>query len=140
MDRYFYLTYLVHLFIINPKLSRYLGGNKMSGVARELVAASSKMIILTILIREENYGYKILESIKLLTEGVWVWKEGMLYPMLHKMEKDKLIRSYWSETPGGKKRKYYQITDIGFLELQKEKTEWKFVNATLGKLWRMEVC
>jgi PadR family transcriptional regulator PadR len=112
----------------------------MSGVARELVAASSKMIILTILNREENYGYKILESIKLLTEGVWVWKEGMLYPMLHKMEKDKLIKSHWAETPSGKKRKYYQITEFGLTQLQKEKTEWKFVNSTLSKLWRMEVC
>ena len=112
----------------------------MSGVARELVAASSKMIILTILNREENYGYKILESIKLLTQGVWVWKEGMLYPMLHKMEQDKLITSRWMETPNGKKRKYYQITDTGLAVLQKEKAEWKFVNKTLSKLWSMEAC
>jgi len=109
----------------------------MGNINRELVAASSKMIILSILSIEDNYGYQILESLKTFTEGFWEWKEGMLYPMLHKMEKDQLLKSYWTETPSGKKRKYYHITDIGTKALETEKSEWEFVNQTLSKLWRI---
>ena len=109
----------------------------MGNIKRELVAASSKMIILSILMMEDNYGYSILESIKTFTKGFWEWKEGMLYPMLHKMEKDKLIQSYWKETTSGKKRKYYHITQIGINALQTEKEEWAFVNQTLSEIWRM---
>ena len=52
----------------------------MGNIKRELVAASSKMIVLSILMMEDNYGYSILESIKTFTKGSWEWKEGMLYP------------------------------------------------------------
>ena len=113
----------------------------MSRVSKDLVAASSRMIILSLLCREKNYGYKILQAIKLLTEGGWTWKDGMLYPVLHKMEKEKLIQSHWEESDiPGPRRKYYEITELGLKELQKEKEEWHFVHATLHKLWEMKSC
>ena len=112
----------------------------MSSVSRELVAASAQMIILSILSQDENYGYQILQRIKSLTEGIWIWKDGMLYPLLHKMEKEKLIESYWLDSESGKKRKYYFITKNGIQALQLGKKEWKFVDATLNKLWGMQSC
>jgi len=112
----------------------------MSNVSKDLVAASSKIIILSILSREENYGYKILLTIKLLTEGGWNWYEGFLYPVLHKMERDKLISSRWVECDNGRKRKYYKITNKGLKALEKEKVEWKFVDSTLHKIWEMNIC
>jgi PadR family transcriptional regulator, regulatory protein PadR len=112
----------------------------MSRVSKDLVAASSRMIILSLLCREKNYGYQILQSIKLLTEGGWSWKDGMLYPVLHKMEQEKLITSHWEVSPTGLKRKYYEIAEKGLMELQKEKEEWHFVHATLHKLWDMQAC
>ena len=112
----------------------------MSDVSKDLVAASSKIIILSILCREENYGYKILTTIKLLTDGGWNWYEGFLYPVLHKLERDKLIKSRWVDMENGRRRKYYQITDMGLTALQKEKEEWKFVDGTLHKIWEMDLC
>ena len=106
----------------------------MGNIKRELVAASSKMIILSILMMEDNYGYNILELIKTFTKGFWEWKEGMLYPMLHKMEKDKLILSYWKETTSGKKRKYYHITQIGINAIKTKKKKWAYVNQTLSEI------
>jgi DNA-binding PadR family transcriptional regulator len=112
----------------------------MSDVSKDLVAASSKIIILSILSREENYGYQILTTIKLLTDGGWNWYEGFLYPVLHKLERDKLIKSRWMEMENGRKRKYYEITDHGRKFLEMEKTEWKFVDGTLHKIWGMDSC
>jgi PadR family transcriptional regulator, regulatory protein PadR len=112
----------------------------MSDVSKDLVAASSKIIILSILTREENYGYQILMTIKLLTEGGWNWYEGFLYPVLHKMERDKLISSRWVETDSGRKRKYYKITKKGLGALEKEKVEWKLVDSVLHKIWEMNIC
>jgi len=112
----------------------------MSDVSKDLVAASSKMIILSILSREESYGYKILTTIKLLTEGGWNWYEGFLYPVLHKLERDKLIKSRWVNSEEGPRRKYYQITDRGLKHLKSQQEEWKFVDSTLHKIWEMEIC
>lgn len=112
----------------------------MSKMPKGLVAASSKMVILAILSREKNYGYQILQTIKHLTEGGWVWKDGMLYPVLHKMEKEKLISSKWEDSTDGPSRKYYEITDIGLRELQREKEEWRFAERAIHSLCGMETC
>jgi DNA-binding PadR family transcriptional regulator len=112
----------------------------MSKMPKGLVAASSKMVILAILSREKNYGYQILQTIKHLTEGGWVWKDGMLYPVLHKMEKEKLIKSHWEEPTNGPSRKYYQITDFGLKQLQVEKEEWRFAERAIHNLCGMETC
>ena len=113
---------------------------KVKSISKELVAASSTMMILSILSAEESYGYSILQTVKITTEGGWQWTDGMIYPVLHRLEKEKLIKSRWVESETGRKRKYYAITDKGIKSLQKEKEEWQFVDATLHKLWGVKTC
>ena len=112
----------------------------MSDVSKDLVAASSKMIILSILSQQECYGYQILLMITHLTKGGWKWYEGFLYPVLHKLERDKLIKSRWVDSETGPRRKYYQITESGIKFLQKEKEEWTFVDSTLHQIWELKNC
>jgi len=112
----------------------------MSEVSKDLVAASSRMMILSILSGGESYGYQILQTVKYLTEGGWNWSDGLIYPVLHKLENEKLIASRWAQIENGRNRKYYKITDKGMKSLEKSMQEWKFVDSTLHKLWETKTC
>ncbi|MEJ0031648.1 MAG: PadR family transcriptional regulator [Bacteroidota bacterium] len=76
------------------------------------MAASTKPLILTILNREKNYGYDIIQEVKSVSGGSLLWSDGMLYPVLHKLESEKFISSEWI-VKDDRKRKYYKITDKG---------------------------
>lgn len=104
-------------------------------VSKELMAASTKPLILTILKRGESYGYQIIQDVKELSGGTLEWSDGMLYPVLHKMEKDGLIQSRWDVSVEGRRRKYYAITDDGRAELASAKQQWLDVHEVLKKLW-----
>lgn len=103
------------------------------------MAASTKPLILAILARREMYGYQIIQQVIELSGGTLEWSEGMLYPVLHKLEKEKLVRSQWRISENGRRRKYYKLTDQGLKELEKEKSQWKKVNELLSNLWEPSV-
>jgi len=105
-------------------------------ISKALVAASTKPMILSILISGENYGYKIIQKAKDLSGGKLEWSDGMLYPVLHRLEKDGFIRSEWKISEEGRLRKYYKLTDKGREELEKERIQWLSVHAALSKLWK----
>jgi len=105
-------------------------------ISKALVGASTKPIILSILLRGESYGYQIIHKVKDLSGGDLEWSFGMLYPVLHRLEEDGLIRSQWKISENGKMRKYYLINDAGRADLESEKRQWSSVQAALGKLWR----
>jgi PadR family transcriptional regulator PadR len=102
---------------------------------KDLVAASSTPLVLSILAKSESYGYDILQQIRVLSNDQMTWSDGMLYPLLHRLEKKGLISSEWRKSESGRKRKYYRINSDGKTALQREKLQWKIVNNTLGKLW-----
>lgn len=104
-------------------------------VSKALIAASTKPMILSILLSGENYGYQIIQSVKRISGGTLEWSDGMLYPVLHRLEKDGYIRSEWKMSDGGRLRKYYTITEAGKEELEKERKQWKSVNDALTVLW-----
>lgn len=104
-------------------------------ISKALVAASAKPIILSLLLSGENYGYRILQRVKLVSGGVLDWSEAMLYPVLHRMEADGFIRSKWRLSEEGRMRKYYRLTEDGVEELEREKTHWLSVHEALTKLW-----
>ena len=105
-------------------------------ISKELTAASSIPLILSILNQGETYGYEIIRKVELLSEGDIQWKDGMLYPVLHKLERKGLIASDWRIAPETKrKRKYYRITNSGKKQLQTEQTHWQTMNGMLAKLW-----
>ena len=105
-------------------------------IRKDLVAASSKPLVLSILKGGESYGYEIIQRVKKLSEEELNWTDGMLYPVLHRMEKEKLIESNWQTSETGRKRKYYSITQKGLKELEEEQRQWNAVNKTVQKLWR----
>ena len=103
---------------------------------RELVAASSKPLILGILTTGDSYGYDIVQRVKERSGGNLQWTDGMLYPLLHRLEHDGLIRSYWKKSDSGRERKYYKIIKAGMKEIEAQKTQWRSVNGALEGLWR----
>ncbi len=104
-------------------------------ISKALIAASTKPMILSILLGGENYGYQIIQSVKRISGGKLDWSDGMLYPVLHRLEKDDLIVSQWKVSEEGRRRKYYCITEAGRLELQADMKQWMSVHEALSKLW-----
>ena len=104
-------------------------------ITRELVAASAEPLILSLLTKGETYGYAIIQEIKKLSGDKIEWTDGMLYPVLHRLEDKGLIQSRWAEAETGRKRKYYSLKNTGKKELQKQREQWLTVHGTLSKLW-----
>jgi len=105
-------------------------------ISKALVAASTRPIILSILLSRENYGYQIIQRVKSISGGTLEWSDGMLYPVLHRLEKDGFIVSQWKKSEEGRYRKYYSLTDLGREELEAEKRQWLSVHSALAKLWK----
>ena len=101
---------------------------------KNLAGASAKPIILSLLTSGETYGYQIIKRVRLVSGGTLEWTSAMLYPVLHKMEKDGLIRSAWKTSDENRMRKYYSLTERGSAELALEKEQWRGVQAALRKL------
>ena len=104
-------------------------------ISKTLTAASTKPIILGILKQGNSYGYLIIKKIKELSGGKMEYSDGMLYPVLHRLEKEGLIRSKWTMNGESRPRKYYEITESGKEALVEEKAQWSQVNAVLSELW-----
>jgi PadR family transcriptional regulator PadR len=106
-------------------------------LAKELVAASTVPLVLSVLTEGESYGYALIQRVRELSGGKIEWTEGMLYPVLHWMEREDLIESEWREAGTGRKRKYYRLRKEGRKALQEEKQQWLVVHETLEKLWKL---
>lgn len=102
-------------------------------VNKELLKGSTKMLILELLKNENMYGYQMIKKLSEKSEDVFELKEGTLYPILHGLEEDSLITSYWDETTA-KKRKYYAITEKGKKQLKEKKEEWKIFSNGINKV------
>ena len=107
-------------------------------LSKELVAASTVPLVLSVLADGESYGYALIQRVRELSGEKIEWTEGMLYPVLHWMEKEDLIESEWQEAESGRKRKYYRLRRAGREALQTEKDQWMTVHATLTKLWKAQ--
>ncbi|MCH2205741.1 MAG: PadR family transcriptional regulator [Lentisphaerales bacterium] len=107
-------------------------------INRDLVAASSEPIILSILCSEESYGYAIIQKVKEKSDGQMNWTDGMIYPVLHKLADKGFISSYWGKSETGRKRKYYAITDDGRKALIDRVEQWQKVTSTLERLGAMD--
>lgn len=102
--------------------------------SRELVAASTRPLLLATLARGDSYGYAIIQDVKAHSDGQLEWTEGMLYPVLHRLEREGLIESYWDTSEAGRKRKYYRLKRAGRTALAVERGQWSVLQATLEKL------
>jgi DNA-binding PadR family transcriptional regulator len=105
---------------------------------KELVAASSVPLVLSILSESDSYGYAIIQRVKELSGGKIEWTDGMLYPVLHWLEDQRLVRSCWIKSESGRKRKYYSLQSDGRQALRQQKEQWTVVTSTLNQLWRTQ--
>jgi PadR family transcriptional regulator, regulatory protein PadR len=107
-------------------------------VSKDLIAASATPLILAILKEYDSYGYAIIKRVKEMSENQLIWTEGMLYPVLHRLEEQLLIESYWNKSEGGRQRKYYRIKESGLTELELQKKQWEIVHNALARTWNEE--
>ena len=105
-------------------------------LSKELIAASTVPLVLSVLSEGESYGYALIQRVQALSAGKILWTEGMLYPVLHWMEDNDLIEAEWKEAESGRKRKYYRLRKEGRKALATEKEQWLTVHKTLLKLWK----
>jgi len=105
-------------------------------LSKELVAASTVPLVLTVLTEGDNYGYALIKRVRELSGDRIVWTEGMLYPVLHWMEKQGQIKSAWRQGENGRRRKYYHLRPKGMQILEAEKQQWMTVHETLNKIWK----
>jgi DNA-binding PadR family transcriptional regulator len=105
---------------------------------KELVAASSVPLVLSILSEGESYGYAIIQRVKELSDGKIQWTDGMLYPVLHWLEDQDYVQSCWKTSEVGRKRKYYSLKPGGKKALQEQKEQWRTVNSALNQLWAFD--
>jgi PadR family transcriptional regulator PadR len=105
-------------------------------IGKDLMAASSTPIVLAILAEGDSYGYAILKRVKELSGGQMHWTDGMLYPVLHRLERLGHIEARWETAETGRKRKYYRVTQAGLVHLAEERQQWQAVDATLRGIWQ----
>ena len=89
-----------------------------------LLKGTLSLLILSLLSRKEMYGYEIAETVHSDSDGAFTWREGSLYPSLHKLEQDGLIVGEWEEKESGRKRRYYHITKHGRAALAEKRRSW----------------
>jgi DNA-binding PadR family transcriptional regulator len=103
-------------------------------IRKELVAASVEPLILALLAAGESYGYAMIQELRARSKGDVCWTDGMLYPVLHRMEGKGLIKSRWRQSDRGRKRKYYSVKEDGKRVLKAQRKEWALVHSLIGGL------
>ena len=103
---------------------------------KELIAASTEPLILSLLSNGESYGYALIQEVKKLSEDRIEWTDGMLYPVLHRMEDNGWIKSRWVEIENGRKRKYYSLKQDGHKALKEKRQHWTVISSVLHGLWK----
>jgi PadR family transcriptional regulator PadR len=102
---------------------------------KDLVAASATPLVLAILAEGDSYGYAIIKRVAELSSGELQWTDGMLYPVLHRLERQRLVAAKWGQSEIGRKRRYYRITREGLAHLALQRQQWLVVHDTLRGIW-----
>jgi DNA-binding PadR family transcriptional regulator len=104
-------------------------------IGKDLVAASAIPLVLSILDEGESYGYAILKRIDELSGGAMEWTDGMLYPLLHRLERLGYVQARWDAPEGGRRRRYYSVTPDGRGALAEQRRQWEVVANALHNAW-----
>ncbi|WP_372697675.1 PadR family transcriptional regulator [Arthrobacter sp. JSM 101049] len=105
-------------------------------IDKDLVAAAATPLVLGILAEGELYGYAIIKRVGELSDGDLQWTDGMLYPLLHRLERLGYLSSSWGTSEAGRRRKHYAITPTGREALAERQEQWAVVAETLRQAWR----
>lgn len=106
-------------------------------IDKDLVAAMATPLVLAILGEGGSYGYAILKRVRELSDGELEWTDGMLYPLLHRLERLGSIRAEWGASPEGRRRRNYEITEAGRAQLAAQRRQWEAATRALGGIWGM---
>ncbi|MBX3098260.1 MAG: helix-turn-helix transcriptional regulator [Salinibacterium sp.] len=109
------------------------------GIDKDLVAALATPLVLAILAEGPSYGYAILKRIRDLSDGELEWSDGMLYPLLHRLERSGQVQADWGTSSTGRRRRNYEITKAGRAMLAEHRRQWETATRTLGGMWGMTV-
>ena len=104
-------------------------------INKDLVAASATPLVLAILAEGDSYGYAILKRVTELSAGELEWTDGMLYPVLHRLERQGYIKGKWGTSETGRKRKYYHLTPGGRAQLAVQCQQWQMMDTALRNIW-----
>ncbi|MFL4472819.1 PadR family transcriptional regulator [Paeniglutamicibacter sp. MACA_103] len=104
-------------------------------IDKDLVAASATPLVLGILEGEKMHGYAIIKRVSELSGDEMQWTDGMLYPLLHRLERLGYLRSSWGTSEAGRRRKDYAITEAGRAALAERRGQWDVVAAALRQVW-----
>lgn len=104
-------------------------------IGKDLVAAAATPLVLGILAEGESYGYAILQRVSELSDGELAWRDGMLYPLLHRLERLGHVESSWGVSPNGRSRKHYRLSTSGHEALAEHRVQWSVVSRALGQVW-----
>lgn len=102
-------------------------------ISKELVKGTSAVLVLSVLQKQDMYGYLIIRELEKRSETVFSMNEGTLYPILHALEEEHFLEAYW-EIVDGRKRKYYHITKKGLRQLEEKKEEWQVYAKAVAKV------
>ena len=105
---------------------------------QELLKGNTDTLLLALLHGEPMYGYQIVKEVNLRSSGYFAFKEGTLYPALHRLERAKLIEGRWEDTPNGVRRRYYFITARGKKELSDRQSEWQRFSRAMNSVMLAE--
>jgi DNA-binding PadR family transcriptional regulator len=100
-------------------------------IQKDLVAASATPLVLAILGEGESYGYAIIKRVAEVSGGELQWTDGMIYPLLHRLERNGLVKAVWGKSETGRRRKYYRLTPAGAKHLARQRRQWRTVDLAL---------
>lgn len=104
-------------------------------IGKDLVAASATPLVLAILNEGESYGYAIIKRVGAISRGELQWTDGMLYPLLHRLERRGYVKAVWGKSETGRRRKYYRLTAAGIEQLASQRRQWRVVDSALRDIW-----
>jgi PadR family transcriptional regulator, regulatory protein PadR len=107
---------------------------KVAEFDSDLTRSMVESIVLKLVSEKALYGYEIIKVVNRRTDGAFQWKEGTLYPVLHRLENSKLIESYWQVADNGRKRKYYSISKKGLKQFEKKSEQWSSFSLAVNKI------
>ena len=105
---------------------------------RELLKGSTETLLLSLLATEPMYGYQLVKEMDNRSSGYFRFKEGTLYPALHRLERDEMVESKWEDSPSGQARRYYYITGLGRARLASMLQEWSRFTEAVNLVARPE--
>ncbi len=106
---------------------------------QEMLKGNTETLLLALMEGEPMYGYQIVKEVEQRSSGYFAFKEGTLYPALHRLERDRLVEGHWQDTPNSARRRYYRITARGRQALAERLNEWQRFSRAMNSMLLPEV-